>query len=304
MLPQIGLNIVALDASCMASAGRMAEQLGFESVWLGEHIVVPTRIESDYPAGPNTQPFDPDSPFLDPLLVLSHIAAVTEKIRLGVGIYLLAARHPVLTAKAFATLDRLSRGRLDLGVGIGWLREEYEIFGVDWATRGALTDEMLDCMRTLLTDPRPTYRSEHFTIPEIGFEPKPVDGPTRSRILGGGYSRPGYRRAARCAGYYGRVDRFAEETRRAKEGWDLGAIRAFVRDIRRMREDQGLDPDDYEITGVVRPQPDRRQLEEFGAAGLDRVVVDPWPLVDDMHVGITTDLDAITKYAESIGIAG
>ncbi|MET0886835.1 MAG: LLM class flavin-dependent oxidoreductase, partial [Mycetocola sp.] len=127
MIPKIGINFVPLHHEVLLDGCVLAESLGFESVWMGEHVLTPADDASHYPG--EKKPFDSDSPFLDPLVALGHIAARTTALRLGTGILMATVREPFVTIRALATLDALSGGRLDAGLGLGWSMEEYSIIG-------------------------------------------------------------------------------------------------------------------------------------------------------------------------------
>ncbi|CAH1692009.1 conserved hypothetical protein [Hyphomicrobiales bacterium] len=292
---KIGLNILPLRASVVAEGGRVAEECGFSSVWLGEHLFAPVRMESAYMSGEEKLPFDHDSPMLDPMLVLASIAAVTRTIRLGVGIYLIALRHPLLTAKSFATLDALSGGRFDFGYGVGWLREEFDVLGVDFTARGKIADEALKVMEVLFRDRVPSIETEHFKLPPMGFEPKP----TTSRFIGGGYSPPAWRRAATQDGWYGRIDRLDPETNETGE-WNLGKVRDFVGQMREKVAASGRNPEAFEMIGGIYRQATREELDQLAQAGLDEVVINAFPKANGRHFGVTESFDSIYAYAEAI----
>src|SRR5213594_5060232 len=155
---KVGIALFRLRPERMAAVARHAERLGFESVWVPEHLVLPTRIASRYPYSPDgVPPFAPDAPHLVPLILLTHVAAATSRIRLGTNVYILPLRHPLLTARLAVSVDVLSGGRLTLGVGIGWLAEEFEAAGVDFATRGARTRECVRALKVLWTAPEPEF---------------------------------------------------------------------------------------------------------------------------------------------------
>jgi probable F420-dependent oxidoreductase len=139
----------------LVEAGRLAEDLGFRSVWLADHIVVPSGYQSNYPY--NAEGRVPLELYPEPLISLSLLASVTERVELGTAVLVLPQRNPILLAKQVATLDRFARGRLRLGVGVGWLREEFEALGEDFSGRGARTDEYIDAVRALWTQAVPRY---------------------------------------------------------------------------------------------------------------------------------------------------
>ena len=156
---------------------RRVEALGFDSVWASDHVVIPTQIASRYPYNASGQfPLPPTTPFLEPLTVLSLVAGVTERVRLGTTVLVLPHRHPVLAAKMLATLDHLAPGRVILGAGVGWMREEIELLGAPFERRGAWTDEAIQLMRACWRDERVRFRGRFFDVPEIGFAPRPAAG--------------------------------------------------------------------------------------------------------------------------------
>lgn len=298
--PRIGLNVVPVPAPSVARAAALAEECGYTSLWLGEHLVVPPVMESVYPAGAARQPFDRSTPWLDPLLVLAHAAAVTTRVRVGVGVYLLALRHPILSAKLFTTLDHLSGGRLDFAVGVGWEKEEFTALGVDFHRRGRLTDASLVAMDTLLRDEWSQVTEGPYAFEPLAFEPKPLEGPRRSRLLVGGYSEPAWRRAARTEGWYGRLDRLDPHTN-AVGGWNVTAVRAFVTHLHDLRAEGGQDGE-FAVIGALSATPTREQVLELHDAGVSEIVVNPWGWVDGKHVGTATTLTRVEEFASTIGL--
>src|ERR1700757_2364333 len=139
---KVGLNIVWVQTELLAEYARLAEGLGYKSLWSGEHICLSTASDwwRNFPAAQlvgesfteDMVPFTPDSDFPDAMIVLAHLASVTSRVRLGIGIYMLALRHPVLIGKTLATLDVISGGRIDMAVGLGWTADEYSWTGNNW----------------------------------------------------------------------------------------------------------------------------------------------------------------------------
>ena len=130
------------DADTALEICRVAEEVGFESVWGGEHVIFPSSIESSYPYTPDGKvPATPETPIPDPLIWLAYVAATAPTLRLGTCILILPQRNPLVLAKELATLDHLSGGRVELGIGVGWMREEFDALGIPWERRGARTDE-------------------------------------------------------------------------------------------------------------------------------------------------------------------
>lgn len=298
--PAVGLSLNPVPAHLLLEAAMAAEHLGYESVWLGEHIVVPMTTESEYPSGSRLMPFDHTSPFLDPMMALSSIAAVTRHVRLGIGAYLMPLRHPIIAAKQFVTLDHMSSGRLDFVVGVGWMAEEFDALGVRFDDRGKRTDRALELFDRLFHDEIVEYSSPEYVVPPMAFSPKPLAGPPRSRVIGGGYSGPAFSRAARCAGWHGSLTALGPPAT-TYGSWHEPAVGAFVELIRAERA--RLDPDaDYVVSGVLTVPPTSDDLQRLGALGVDRVVVNPWGQVDGKHVGTATSTDEVFAFADRVGL--
>lgn len=177
---------------------RRAEALGYDSLWVSDHVVIPWHIESRYPYNATGDfPLPPATDFLEPLTALSLVAAVTERIALGTSVMVLPHRHPVLAAKMLATLDHLAPGRVILGAGVGWMREEIELFGVPHARRGAWSDEAIRIMRACWSDEHVRFRGEFFTIDDVACRPRPARGTIPIWI--GGHTARALRRVATLA---------------------------------------------------------------------------------------------------------
>jgi probable F420-dependent oxidoreductase len=184
--------------------GAEAEARGFESIWVAEHVVMFDEYASQYPyAADGRFPGGGDTGLLEPLTALAYLAAVTDRIRLGTGICLVPQRNPLYTAREAADVDWLSGGRLDLGVGVGWLREEFEALGVPFERRGARCNSYLEVMRRLWCDDVSQYRDEFYTLPACRQFPKPIQKP-HPPIHFGGESDAALRRVADLGqGWYG-----------------------------------------------------------------------------------------------------
>ena len=151
---------------------RRMEALGYDSLWASDHIVIPYAIASRYPySATGDFPLPPATNFLEPLTALALVAGATERIRLGTTVLVLPHRHPVLTAKILATLDHLAPGRVILGAGVGWMREEIEMFGVPYARRGAWSDEAIRVMRACWAGERVEHRGEFWHFPPFASLP-------------------------------------------------------------------------------------------------------------------------------------
>ncbi|MBI2206036.1 MAG: LLM class F420-dependent oxidoreductase [Candidatus Rokubacteria bacterium] len=157
---------------------RRLEALGFDSLWVSDHVVVPFTIRSRYPYSTTGDfPLPPTENFLEPLTTLAVVAGATERLKLGTTVLVLPHRHPVLLAKMLATLDQLAPGRVILGAGVGWMKEEIELFGVPHERRGAWSDEALRIIRACWAPgERVSFHGEFFQFDELGVFPKPAAG--------------------------------------------------------------------------------------------------------------------------------
>src|SRR3954451_13892061 len=182
------------DAVAMA---RAAEDAGFDSLWTVEHVVVPAAYQSPYPYSKSGRmPGTEDAPIPDPLIWLTYVAAATTRIKLATGILILPQRNPVVLAKEAATLDVLSKGRLILGIGGGWLREEFEAIGIPFAARAARTDEYAAARRALWTEAESTHSGRFASFERAQSYPKPVR-PGGIPVVVGGHTEAAARRAGR-----------------------------------------------------------------------------------------------------------
>jgi probable F420-dependent oxidoreductase len=211
---------VATRRSVLAFARRV-EGLGYDSLWASDHVVIPHRIASRYPYSPTGKfPLGPEVPFLEPFTTLALVAGVTERVQLGTSILVLPHRNPVLAAKMAATLDHLAEGRVVLGVGVGWMREEIELLGGDYDRRGAWSDEAIAVMRACWRDARAAHHGQFFSFDEIGVFPKPARGDIP--VLIGGHTPRALRRVVALG-----------------DGWHAAFItpHALRADIVRLREE-------------------------------------------------------------------
>ena len=182
----------------LRNVAQRAEALGYDHVWVSDHIILPKKIDSFYPyAEDGVATFKPDEPYYEPLSALNFIAGCTQRVRLGTHVLIIPYRNPVLTAKILSTLDVLSGGRVILGAGVGWMEEEFQAMGLDtYKDRGAVTDEYLQVYKELWTKEDASFDGKYYQISDTGFEPKPVQKP-HPPVWIGGHSGPAVRRAAK-----------------------------------------------------------------------------------------------------------
>jgi probable F420-dependent oxidoreductase len=179
----------------VATAGAIVEECGIHSLWVPEHVLFFPEYASRYPYTDNGKLEGDPTSLLEPLTALTWIASHTTKLRLGTGILLVPQRNPVYTAKQIASLDYLSQGRVDFGIGIGWLKEEFEALGVPWADRAGRTRECVELMINLWGEDISSYEGEYFQLQPAYQNPKPVQKP-HPPIFFGGESLPALRRVA------------------------------------------------------------------------------------------------------------
>jgi probable F420-dependent oxidoreductase len=259
---KLGIALARLHPAFHLEATLEAERLGFESVWMSEHLVFPLDMSGSPHPGEDAPPVPPTTPVYDAFAYLAFLAAKTSRLRLGTNVYLLGLRHPFVAARAVATLDVLSGGRAEVGIGAGWLREEWAAAGLDPRTRGRRLDEALAVCKRLWSEPVVEHRGEFFAFPPVAFEPKPVQKPWPPLHVGG-ESEAALRRAAFAAdGWYGLVH-------------DLDSAAARVRRLRELRREAARERERFEVTlgGELRAPDDVKRWED---AGVDRLVVSPW----------------------------
>jgi probable F420-dependent oxidoreductase len=258
---KIGISLGTLNPRYWVEATETADRLGLESVWISDHLVLPVEMGGSPHAGQETPPIPADVAVFDPFGYLAFLAARTRSIRLGTQVYNVGLRHPFVTARAVATLDVVSGGRVELGVGASWLKAEWEAVGLDFSTRGRRVDEAIEVCRRLWRDDVVEHHGEFFRFAPVRFEPKPIQvgGPP---VHVGGDSPAALRRAARLGAGWIPMNHPLEE------------IPAAAAELGRLAEAAGR-TDRIEITlaGAVRSPDD---LDRFSAAGVDRVIVRPW----------------------------
>ncbi len=188
-------SVLATPETLLGMADK-AEELGFASIWVGDHIALPYTLRQPYPysRGAPSRAWIAESPIYDPVVLMSVIAGRTQRLKVAVGVLVLPYRHGVLTAKMAATLDVLSGGRLLLGVGIGWMSEEFDVMGMRFSERGAVTDEQIRLFRELWYKEKPEFHGKYYNMAGMTFLPRPRG---KIPILVGGNTLPALRRAAR-----------------------------------------------------------------------------------------------------------
>jgi probable F420-dependent oxidoreductase len=259
-----------------------AERLGFASVWTVDHVLLPHVSSETYPY--TRQPgvsLPPTWPILDPLITLAAIASRTSRVLLGTGVYLLPLRHPVINAKLAVSVDVLSKGRLLLGVGLGWIKEEYETLDVSWADRGRLFDEQIDLLRTLWRDVTPSFDGQFWQVGDIGFEPKPINGTIP--LLIGGKNDISRRRAAKRGDGWHLIDMepaeiaaarvaLAEDCRAAERAPEQVPTSMYAS---LLIHDNDISDDERQFPLMGSADQIAAKLSAYRGAGLDHIVLAP-----------------------------
>jgi probable F420-dependent oxidoreductase len=243
----IGSGICA-QPSVAVSVARAAEAAGFDSLWTGEHVVLPDPQEPPSPA-------PPDMPMLHPSTILSFLAGVTSKIKLGTGIILIAQRNPLVLAKEIASLDVLCNGRLLFGIGAGYLHQEFAALGVNFEQRGQRTDEYIEVMRALWNQEKPEFAGQFYNFKNVQAYPRPVQKGGPALVIGGS-SRAALRRTVSAAqGWYG----FALNVEQTK---------IVIGRLKQLFDEAGRPWDiEISITPAARLTPELR--DEFADIGVD-----------------------------------
>lgn len=274
---------IGIDGPAALDVCTVAEAAGFESVWGGEHVILPTTIESKYPYSADGKiPALPDTPVPDPLIWLAFAAAAAPTLRLGTCILIVPQRNPLVLAKELATLDRLSGGRVELGLGVGWMKEEFDALGVPWAHRGARNDEYIAAMKALWAGPAASFKGKYVNFDSVTCSPRPVNGSIP--IIVGGDSDAAIQRCARLAdGYF------------PGEG-DVNRLGSLIHRVREAAERAGRDPATIEINAMFGHQmaDPIKGAEQLAALGVGRVMLPAF------FFGGPGGLDRLSEFGERV----
>jgi len=258
----IGILIIATArAGSIDTIARAVEDRGYESIWIPDHPVIPIGFKTPVPLGGGLP--EHYGRWCDPFVALSIAAAVTRRIKLATGVCLLPEREPLITAKTVASLDVYSGGRVILGVGAGWLREETEAMGAHFGSRWKRLRETVEAMRIAWSQPEPSYAGDIVHFPPLRCEPKPLQKPYPPILLGG------------------HTPKVLERVARNYDGWmplvpNPEALQRNVATLRKLTAEQGRNPDSLHITAFVDPGdngPSVDELKRYADAGASRVVI-------------------------------
>jgi alkanesulfonate monooxygenase SsuD/methylene tetrahydromethanopterin reductase-like flavin-dependent oxidoreductase (luciferase family) len=286
----VGITLYSNRPEEMVPISRHAEALGYEGVWLGDHVVAPEVMGEEHPYATRVpMVLSGDERMYDLWVTLGAIIGATSTIKVAAGIYLLPLRHPILTARACLSAHKMSGGRFRFGVGVGWLASEFEALGVPFKDRGRQTDEILDILAKLFAGNGPlAYDGPTYKFPSLQLTREPANIP----LLFGGTKGPAIRRAAlRGDGWYGTTI-------------PLEDCIAIKREIERLRRENGLEKKPYEFIGRPVGPATNENLDRYRAAGFHNLVI-PWETVhpsDGADMSLGGKLQSLEKTAKALGL--
>ncbi len=279
---QLGGGASVSQRDSLKKVAAAAEELGFDSVLIGDHIVIPKKINAPWPydeyvGGQTPYAVYTEMEWLDPFDTMAFLAAITERIRLGISVVIVPYRHPFDVARRVATVDVLSGGRFIMGIGVGWLEEEFRLLNIPFKERGARTREYIAVMQALWTQDAPRFSGKFVELNEdVNVLPRPLQKP-HPPIWVGGESKPAMRRVASFG-----------------NGWHCGLvlpkrIPGLLDQIKGLMEEAGRDFDELEITALaVSNRAGDREIGEYRAAGVDVLYMLPLSndtnaVIEEMH---------------------
>ena len=273
------LNALLVDATELRPLAEAAEALGFEGIALADHAVMPEVIESQYPGGP--LPWTVDATWPDVWVQIGALAAVTERLRFATNVYVLPARHPLVVARAASTAAHLSDDRVVLGVGIGWMAEEFAALGARFEDRGARANEALEILRMAFTEGVVEYTGTHYEIPRVHVKPRPG---APLPIWVGGESPAALRRAARWG-----------------DGWISGrtpdSMEPHLETLQRERERAGRADQPFALSASAASFGDA-ELRAWSDLGIGDLKVQPWREAGGDSVDLAAKLRSLETFAK------
>jgi len=276
---KFGIGLAAVHPAVLGDVAVEADKQGFDSAWLPEHLVFPMDMSGTPLQNDDHPPVPPTTPTFDVFGQLCYLAGRTKNIKLGTNVYLLGLRHPFIAARAIATLDYLSSGRALVGIGSGWLRQEWQATGLDPKTRGKRLDEALAICKRLWTEEIIEHHGQFYEFEQVAFEPKPIQKPYPP-IYVGGFSEAAL---IRCA--------------KDSNGWiglsfDVNNVAEPIRRLKSLLEDFGRkdDPFEFIMPGIVSSKDEIKRWED---AGVTQLIASPWTRTREA-------IDGVKKYADLV----
>ena len=275
-----GVSLGRLNPVNWVEAVDEADRLGYESVWLPEHLVLPVEMTRSPFPGEEHPPVPPSTPVYDAFAYLSFFAGRTQRIRLATHVYNIGLRHPFTTARAVQTLDVISGGRVEFGIGASWLESEWVSVGLDFATRGRRVDEAIEVCQRLWSEEVVEHHGEFFDFGPVMFEPKPVQKPWPPIVVGG-ESKAALRRAARLDGWVGMQHTYESAAQ-------------MVARLRELRAEAGWGHEPFDAT-IGAAVADKEDAQRWADAGVTRILVAPWRRSREA-------VDGLRTFAEKVGL--
>ena len=278
---QFWLSLARTDVDQFVPLARLAESLGFAGVTMSDHIVRPTRVESRYPySASGRMATDETTPYLDPWVLVGALARATKRLRFMPYVYIPALRDPFSVAKSVATASIVSNERVLMGVGTGWMKEEFELVGRAYARRGARTEELVEVFRQLIGGGMVEHHGEFYDFPPVQMAPVPHRCPP---VLFGGHSATALRRAAASDGWLG-VD------------YDVDGALGMLESLAKLRRELGR-KHSFEAAIALRAPPGRADLDRLEAAGLTMIVHPPVLRADGTRSSLGEKRERLEAYA-------
>jgi probable F420-dependent oxidoreductase len=284
-------HVAFLETDQLVDVARKAEEVGLTGIVTADHQVFPRRLTSKYPYTPDGTPlWSPETPWPDSWCLISAMAAATRTLRFTNSVYIAPARNLFTVAKLVATAAVISNGRVSMGVGAGWMKEEFDLNGTDFHTRGRRLDEMIDALRVLWTPGWQEFHGDHYDFDELMFAPWP---PSPVPVFCGGVSDAAVHRAvARCDGWLGEGARPFEE------------VVAWVARLRRERADSARATQPFTIMTAVGEELTPDLVHRLEDAGVDGLMCAPWMTAEVVAGNFRSSLDvklaAIERFAETV----
>ena len=275
-----------LDTREAIEVARAADDLGYDGMAIPDHVVNLETLATPYPyTKDGKRRWEAFSDWPDPWVMIGSLALVTARLKFVTTVYLPAMRDPYSAAKAIGTAAFLAEGRLELGVGVGWCKEEFELLGQQFARRGKRTDEMLELMKELWAPGWTEFNGEFYTAPRLEMEPTPP----RIPVYVGGLSEVALRRAARHDGWIGDLISTADALRRVDR-------------LRELRAEIGLTMDDFT---VISPLTDAFTPEHYARAedgGIQGIITMPWMFYGGPSATLTEKIDGMKRFRKDLAL--
>jgi probable F420-dependent oxidoreductase len=268
------------------AVARMFDEAGYDGIVASDHMIYPRELASPYPDSPTGKPmWTPDTAWPDSWVLIGAMAAVTSRLRFSNAVYVAPARPLLEVAKQVATASVISQGRVSLAAGVGWMREEYDLMGQDFTTRGKRLDEMIPALRALWRGGWVSWHGDYYEVPEMMIEPHP-EAPVP--ILCGGESEPALRRAARlCEGWVGYA-----------YAWD-DAVR-YAQRLQELRREYGRESEPFDIMLALLEPPSPDLYKRAEDAGITAVMCSPWGFGEVGSGDVERLREPIERFAENI----